>query len=889
MNSAIPHRRTDPNRIPVLGTPAVWAGVAFVIALTSGLWVAWLNMQTQEQAQRAEAISVASVQATLLKQRLDSALSATYALAAVLRQNDYVVDTESFNDLARELMHYHPGISSLQYGPDGVTTFIAPMAGNEAAVGHNLLARIDRNKEALQAVESRQLTLAGPFELRQGGIGAAGRLPIFRPDVDGKPGPFWGFATALIRVPELVASAELDRLATSGYEYRLWRMHPDSGDRQVFAGSADHPLQRTVDVQFPVPNGEWTLSVAPVSGWLTDDLSSATWGIGLALIFATLVAAIVFVMRRQPALLSRKVALRTAELKDEVRVRRAAEVELKLAAQVFRSSAEAIMITDASHHILSVNESFTHMTGYTAEEVLGKTPSVLASGRHDPEFFAAMHRSLSQHGHWQGEIWNRRKDGEIFPQWQGISVVKDEDGRITQYVSISSDITALKASEERIDFLFHYDTLTGLPNRTLLQDRVHQAMLSADLNGSKVSLLSLDLDRFKLVNESLGHQMGDRLLVEVVARLRSIVRSADTIGRPGGDEFIIALQDDAVLSAASKVAQKIQDCLATPFVIDGHEIRVTSSIGIAVYPDDAGDLETLLKRCDIAMYHAKQSGRATYRFFTEDLNAEASKRMQLEAELARAIDRREFILHYQPQIDLATGEVIGAEALVRWRHPEKGLIPPGLFIPVAEETGLIVPIGDWVLCEVCRQARAWQDAGHPPMVVSINLSGLQFRRPGLVARVSEVLDQHRLDARYLELELTESILVHDAQEVLQTVRELKALGLKLAIDDFGTGYSSLSYLKRFNVDKLKIDQSFVRDLCSNPEDAAIVQAVIQLGLGLNLGIIAEGVETAEQLQMLRDKGCEQVQGYYFSKPLPAGDFEVFMADFKAEAGSVPTS
>lgn len=881
MNSLEKLVSTRPGHLLALMRPALWAALAFVIALSSGLWVAWLNIHGQEQTQRTEAFSLASAQAALLNQRLDAALSATYALGAVLRQNHYVVDQESFKQLALELMRYHPGISSLQYSPNGISTYIVPMAGNEKAVGNNLLLRNDRNKEALQAVETRRLTLAGPFELRQGGLGVAGRLPIFQNENADDPGAFWGFAVALIRIPELVQSANLDSLTRHGYNYGLWRVHPDTGEKQVFVQAGAQQMKRPIEVDFPVPNGRWYLSVAPQNGWLTDHARNAAGSIALAFVFAILVAWTVFFMRRQPVLLGEKVAMRTRELDEEIRVRRAAETELKLAAQVFESSAEAIMITDADNHILSVNESFTRMTGYSADEVRGQSPVMIASGRHDPEFFKALYDALMMHGHWQGEIWNRRKNGEVFPQWQGVSVVRDEDGNITQYVSISSDITARKASEERINFLSHYDTLTGLPNRTLLQDRVHQAMMVADLYGSKVSLMSLDLDRFKLINDSLGHQMGDRLLIEVVNRLKSIVRSADTISRQGGDEFVIVLQDDSGLTAASKVAQKIQERMSTMFEIDGHEIRVTSSIGIAVYPDDAGDLETLLKRCDIAMYHAKESGRATYRFFTPELNIDTSERMVMESELARAVDRQEFVLHYQPQIDLASGRVIGAEALVRWMHPEKGLVSPARFIPVAEETGLIVPLGDWVLCEACRQARAWQDAGHAPMLVSVNLSGVQFRRPGLVARVAEVLAQFGLAAEILELELTESILVQDAQEVLQTLRELKALGVKLAIDDFGTGYSSLSYLKRFDVDKLKIDQSFVRDLCTNPEDAAIVQAVIQLGLGLNLAIIAEGAETAEQVQMLRDKGCQQVQGYFFSRPLPAAEFENFMANFEA--------
>ena len=861
----------------LLESPLLWATAAFLFALLLGFWVAWISVKGREQAQRTEAVALAGAKASVLSQRLDAALSATYTLGAVLRQNLFVVEPREFERLAIELMRYHPGISSLQYAPNGITTYIAPLAGNEKAIGNNLLVQIDRNKEALQAIELRRLTLAGPFELRQGGLGVVGRLPIFRPAGAAAEEVFWGFSTALVRVPDLVQSADLESLSRGGYDYGLWRIHPDTGEQQVFAKSAAEAPFHPVVVDFQVPSGRWHLSIAPRSGWATGQVTHASKEIGLAFLFAALVGITVLIMRRLPVLLKEQVALKTRALNEEIEVRRAAESALKLAAKVFESSAEAIVITDPDNLILSVNQSFERMTGYAAAEVVGRSPAILSSGRHAPEFFHALYDALVKEGYWQGEIWNRRKNGEVFAQWLGVSAVRGDDGRVTHYVSISADITDRKASEERINFLAHYDALTGLPNRTLLLDRVHQAMMVADLYGSKVSLMSLDLDRFKVINDSLGHQLGDTLLIAVVDRLRALVRSADTISRQGGDEFLIVLQDDAGLTVASKLAQKIQEDLATGFVIGGHELRVTSSIGIAVYPDDAGDLDTLLKRCDIAMYHAKESGRATYRFFTEELNIDTSDRMALESELARAIHRQEFVLHYQPQIDLQSGHMIGAEALVRWQHPQKGLIAPARFISLAEETGLIVPLGDWVLSEACRQTRAWQDGGLAPIVVSVNLSGLQFRQPGLVARVAEVLALHALAPEFLELELTESILVHNAEAVLQTVRELKSLGVKLAIDDFGTGYSSLSYLKRFDVDKLKIDQSFVRDLCSNADDAAIVQAVIQLGLGLDLAVIAEGAETAEQVQHLRDKGCQQVQGYFFSRPLPVADFERFAA------------
>lgn len=861
--------------------PILWGALAFTVALISGLAVVGIDRDNHYQTQRAEIQALASTQAALISQRLDAALSASYALGASLRQNNFKVNPKEFERLATELLRYHSGISSLQYAPDGVTTHIVPMAGNEKAVGNNLMLREDRNREALIAVGTRQLTLAGPFELRQGGVGIAGRLPVFEPHASGED-HFWGFSVVLIKVDELIRSANLDSLASNGYDYTLWRIHPDTRKPQVFAKSGPESLDKPINIEFAVPNGQWHLSVTPKSGWVNDNLLNSSTELIFAFVFASLVALLVYNMQRQPAILSQKVAIRTKELDHEMSIRRAAEAKLQMAARVFESSAEAIMISDASNIIVSVNRAFSTMTGYEADEVIGKSPSILASGRHAPVFFKSMFESLMKNGHWQGEVWNRRKDGVIFPQWQGITVVRGDDSRITNYLSISADITERKVAEEQINFLSHYDALTGLPNRILLQDRLKQAMMVSNICKSKVSLLSLDLDRFKVVNDTLGHLFGDQLLIEVVTRLQSLLRNSDTISRQGGDEFLIVLQDDRELSVAPRIAQKILDRLAEAFLINKTEVRISGSIGIAVYPNDGNDFETLLKRSDMAMYAAKESGRATFRFFTEELGKNKGKQMELEAELARAVKQQEFTLHYQPQIDLQTARVVGAEALVRWKHPEKGMIPPVAFIPLAEETGLIIPLGDWVLCEACRQAKQWQDEGYPPLLISVNLSGLQFRRPGLVARVAEVLAETGLSPQHLELELTESILVQDAESVLQTVRDLKGLGIKLAIDDFGTGYSSLSYLKRFAVDKLKIDQSFVRELCSDREDAAIVDAVIQLGRSLNLNTIAEGVETIEQMQHLTRKGCLQGQGYHFSKPLPASEFANYLTSRNAE-------
>ncbi|MDD5329748.1 MAG: EAL domain-containing protein [Sulfuricella sp.] len=554
-----------------------------------------------------------------------------------------------------------------------------------------------------------------------------------------------------------------------------------------------------------------------------------------------------------------------------------AEERLRLSAKVFESSGEGIIITDAAARILSVNRAFTAVTGYSAEEAVGQTPAMLNSGRQDEAFFRDLWQDISQLGYWNGEIWNRRKNGEIYPEWLGISAVRDADNRITHYVGIFSDISEIKKNEAQIEFLAYHDPLTGLPNRLLARDRMELAMSSADRAGGKATLLFLDLDNFKTINDSLGHAIGDALLKGVAARLRECLRETDTLSRQGGDEFLIVLPEVSDSEAIAAVAEKILDRLAASFHLDGHELSTSLSIGLAVYPDDGRDFETLFRKADTAMYQAKEAGRNGYRFHTEQMNADAVEHLRMRNGLRQALEKGEFVLHYQPQVNLASGAVIGAEALIRWNHPELGLVLPGRFIRIAEESGLIVPIGEWVLREACRQAAAWRDAGLPELVIAVNLSAVQFKRRNLEYSVAQALGDSGLDPALLELELTESILIRDTDKVLATVQRLKALGVKLSIDDFGTGYSSLSYLKRFNVDKLKIDQSFVRDMADDPNDAAIVRAIIQMAKSLNLKTIAEGVEGQRTLDYLRLNHCDEAQGYHFARPLPAEEFRAYMA------------
>ena len=564
-------------------------------------------------------------------------------------------------------------------------------------------------------------------------------------------------------------------------------------------------------------------------------------------------------------------------VQEDITERKASEETLRLSATVFENSSEAIMISDADNRIVSVNRAFSAITGYAEEEVIGQNPRILGSDRHGSEFFAAMWKELHATECWRGEIWDRRKSGEVYPKWLSITAVRNRDDRLTHYVAIFTDITERKAAEDRIAFLAYHDVLTGLPNRMVLRDRFEQAISFAQRSNAKVALLFLDLDHFKTINDTLGHAAGDELLRAAVGRLQECVRQTDTISRQGGDEFAILLPDIHDDEAAAGIASKILGQLAEPFHIDGQSLSTSVSIGISLYPTDGEDFDTLLKKADMAMYDAKDADRNGYRFFAESMNTRVAERLVLQNELVHALHAGEFLLHYQPQIDLLTGKIKGAEALLRWNSGKLGWLPPAKFIPVAEETGLIVPIGTWVLQEACRQAAVWQAAGLPDLVLAVNLSGVQLRRGDLIETVHDALRDSGLAADRLELELTESTLVQDGDHALEIIARLKSLGVSLAVDDFGTGYSSLAYLKRFAVDKLKIDQSFVRDILNDEDDAAIVRAIIQMAHSLKLEIIAEGVEDASQMRYLLQEGCDSAQGFYFGKPVTTGEFTKLLA------------
>ncbi len=549
-----------------------------------------------------------------------------------------------------------------------------------------------------------------------------------------------------------------------------------------------------------------------------------------------------------------------------------AEAKLRQAASVFESTTEGVVITDPGCRIVAVNHSFSAITGYDEAEVLGRTPRLLKSGRHDESFYQAMWASIVQSGTWRGEIWNRRKNGELYPEWLTINAVRNEAGELANYVGVFTDISPLKQSEAKLEHLAHYDPLTDLPNRLLLGAHLDHAIRRAERDGTLLSLLFIDLDHFKTVNDGLGHPAGDRMLQEVAQRLVQCVRGEDTVARLGGDEFVITLESLEKSDMASVVADKILVALARPFDLDGHVVFVGASIGISTYPADGRDAASLLQNADAAMYQSKEDGRNTYRFYSAEMTRSARGRLVLEASLRHAIEQQEFVLHYQPQVDVASGEIVGVEALVRWDHPISGMIAPSRFIPLAEETGLIVPLGEWVLFTACTQAVAWlEEVDMPPLSVAVNLSPRQFRQTNLAGHVRAVLDATGLPPNLLELEITESAVMENAEQAIATLQALKSLGIQISIDDFGTGYSSLAYLKRYPIDKLKIDQSFMRDIPQDRSDMEIAATIIAMSRNLHLKVLAEGVESEAQLAFLQIHGCDTYQGYLCSRPMPAED------------------
>ena len=559
-----------------------------------------------------------------------------------------------------------------------------------------------------------------------------------------------------------------------------------------------------------------------------------------------------------------------------------AEEKNRLSAIMFESTQEGALITDKDTNIIAVNKAFTDITGFSEEDALGNRPSMLKSGLQNDKFYERMKQSLNQQGSWQGEIWNKRKNGDSYPEWLSIKNVYDDNDQIINRIAVFSDISNLKKTEEQIEQLSHHDQLTGLPNRLLFQSRLSHALDIAKRNEYKLAVMYIDLDHFKNINDSLGHGVGDDVLLLMSERLKKRVRESDTLARIGGDEFILLLEQIEGAEQVSYVAQSILELMTEPFELDdGKKIFLGVSIGVSAYPVDGLSASDLISHADAAVSQAKDNGRNSVHFYTLDLTQAAQERMQLESELRRALaDKNELQLYYQPQVSMSSGAIVGAEALLRWHHPKDGIISPMTFLPVAEKSGLMAAIDYWVLETACLQQSHWQKRGLPSFILAINITKYSFMDVSFLSQINSIISKTGVDPKTIELEITEGALIEPSPQVIQTIAELKYMGFTLAIDDFGTGYSSLAYLQRFNVDKLKIDRSFVKDVLTDSQGEAITSAIISMAKSLKLQILAEGVENEEQLALLKDKGCEIYQGFYFSKPVPVKEFEILLQDYK---------
>ncbi|VVN16098.1 hypothetical protein PS858_04249 [Pseudomonas fluorescens] len=603
-----------------------------------------------------------------------------------------------------------------------------------------------------------------------------------------------------------------------------------------------------------------------LSGYLSNSFFDSSderlrWQLINGYVWVVLSAGLIFIARAR--------LFRCLGIGAELRERNEDRERLRQAAAVFDCTREGVLVTDRHGIIVHVNRAFMEITGYQTDEVLGKQPSLFKSGHHPASFYQAMFATLTRCGEWSGEIWNRRKSGEIYPQWQTIRLIHDDQGQLSHYVAVFSDISAIKDSEHELKYLAHHDPLTDLPNRLLFTDRAEQALASAQIHKRGCALLMIDLDHFKMINDSLGHTVGDQLLKAVAERLEALLGPEITLARLGGDEFAVLAESCPQLIQAAALAQRIIDGLKEPFLIGGHQLFINTSIGISLFPGDALSAEQLLRNADSALFKAKSAGRDGYALYTEELTAHAQNRVETAVELRQALEQQELRVYYQPVHDFKTRRLVGVEALVRWEHPKRGLVSPAEFIPIAERTGLIAEIDTWVMRQACQQMCLWQQAGVALSFVAVNVSSRLFARRELFQQVAKVLHETGLDPACLELEVTESAVMEDPEVALEQMHRLRELGVRLAIDDFGTGYSSLLRLKRLPVQKLKIDQGFVAGLPWDDDDAAIVRVIIALAQSMGMQVHAEGIEQVEQARFLLEQGCDLGQGYWFGRPVPA--------------------
>lgn len=798
-----------------------------------------------------------------------------------------------------------------------VVDYIEPIAGNEAALGLNTLLTKDQIKARTQSRTTGRVTATGLLTLAQRKGWHTGFLVLAPVYLQGAPldtanarqRATIGETAAVFRV-DLLLDAILSKagfLQLSNLTISVYASNKADKDNLAFRNGTELPptggtlllpswllfdQSSPISANFEIGDQPWHIEIARAATIFTAANSGSLFVLIGGFLSSLLVAAYVYVVVSRTETIERVCVERLAEhttalqfanlrLSENQALRKTSEESLRLRERVIAVSSNAIIICSANapdFAIEYVNPAFERITGYRADDVVGRRLESLQGNSQDQQNMEEIRAALREKREGHALLRNYKKDGTGYWNDLFIAPVQDDEGVISHFVVAQYDITAVMRYEAELDFQAKHDTLTGLANRNLLRERMTHALADAERNTLPVWILFVDLDRFKFINDTLGHEAGDALLKTVAMRLQSVARDADTVARVGGDEFVLVLPNCAEEGTGIEVLHRIMDAVALPLVLEQHEFFLTCSIGVAVYPNDGLSAELLTKHADIAMYRAKETGRNSFQFYTSSMNERTLDRLSIEADLRHALERQEFSLHYQPQINALNGRIVGMEALIRWNHPRHGMIPPLRFIGLAEEMGIIIQIGDWVLKQACLQTKAWQQAGLGELRVAVNLSARQFTQKNLVQAIADTLHNTGLESRFLELELTESMVMEDVDNAITILRNLKGLGVHIAIDDFGTGYSSLSYLRRFPIDVLKIDQSFVNDIMVDDDDAAIVVSIISLAHSLRLQVIAEGVENADQLAFLRTHGCDQVQGYYFSKPVSADRFELLLRE-----------
>ncbi|MFJ5446017.1 EAL domain-containing protein [Methylobacillus methanolivorans] len=835
-------------------SPLMVAALIGVCLLGVAFYIHHVDHQAKIKDERHYVSTLAAGVRARIEGELNSSIHLGLGISTYVAANPNF-NADSFNRVVASLVHYGRHLKTITMAPGNVVRYVYPLAGNEKLLGLRYQATSHGNEVSLE--ESRHPELIGPIDLVQGGRGMVHRLPLFVFDQAGNES-YWGTATIALDINSLLQAAGLE-VHGPVLSYALRRLdargHAEmiSGDSALFSRN---PVLLDISLD---GQSFWQLASMPTNGWgyLAKPDDWIVWVGGLlALALATLAY----------------VWLRTIQ---QLRQR---DARTRLATSVFTSSSEGMLIASPSDEVIGINPAVTALTGYSADELLGMPVSFLAAEQDMSESRQQAYFSVTETGIWQGETVMRHKLGHTFPVALTITTVVGMDGHADCYINTFSDISERKANEARIHDLAHTDTLTGLPNRMSLYNWLDERLAKAQVIG----VMILDLDNFKIINDTLGHHVGDQLLVEVARRLVRCVAQEGMVARLGGDEFVLVLDGELVSQRVGKMAEQVLQRLAQPYLIEGYELHSSSSIGIGIYPHDGSDAHSLLKNVDTAMYEAKSSGKNNFKFFTEKMREEINERLHMENHLRQALLREEFELHYQPQIEIASGRMIGMEALVRWNHPEWGMVYPDKFIRVAEDTNLIIPLGEWVLKEACRQISQWSQQGLDQVCISVNISARQLKSRHLFSLIDELIATYNIKPGMLELEITESAAMDDPEQTIPRMKKLRNKGVALAIDDFGTGYSSLSYLKLLPLTRLKIDRSFVKDIETDPNDAAICAATIALARILGLGLVAEGVETEAQLEYLRAQGCDSAQGYYFSRPLPEKDIMAFFACHQQE-------